>query len=41
MTPDAGDIYTIRYSFPCREAVARKVSVEDRTTGILLTPDGK
>jgi hypothetical protein len=31
----------IKDRFPDREAVARKVSVGDRTTGILLTPDGK
>jgi hypothetical protein len=31
----------LKYRFPGREAVAKKVSVGDRTTDIILTPDGK
>ena len=31
----------IKYRFPGREAVAKKVNVGDRTTDIILTPDGK
>jgi len=31
----------INYRFPGREAVAKKVSVGDRTTDVILTPDGK
>jgi len=31
----------IKYRFPGREAVAKKVSVADHTSDIILTPDGK
>ena len=31
----------IKYRFPGREAVAKKVSVGDHSTDIILTPDGK
>ena len=37
---DKGNV-VIKYRFPSREAVAKKVSVGDRTTEIILTPDGK
>jgi len=31
----------LKYRFPGREAVAKKVSVGDRTTDIILTQDGR